>query len=510
MLDRFEDRPIEGTANASAPFFSPDGTSIAFFADGLLRRVSLAGGPPVTICELPAGDTSGGSWGTDGRIVFAARPSLYSVRDGGGVPEQLTSPDPLQGELIHEWPQILPGSRHVLFTVRTGMIADLMTAAALSVRDGTWRTVLPQASHSKYLSGGYLVSAWRGALSVAPFDLQNALVTGSSVRLIEGVATGASFALADNGSLVYLPADSTDEVEETYPGWLARSGGITPIGITPRRYVFMGVSPNAERAVLTQEERGRMSLVVCDLRRGGALSRLPLAGENNHLAVYSPDATRLVYTSDRDGPANLYWQPADGSGSAERLVTSTQHQDAGSFSADGRLLAYAEVDPESSWDIWVVPLDGDRRPIRFRHEPHALYHPTFSPDAQWIAYTSQGSGARQVWVERFPGPGDRFQASTQGGWHPLWSPDGRTLYYQETDAIVAVELDLGEKPHAGQPRKIVEAPLARQNGFSTAPYAVLEDGRFFVLFRSEGARPAPSLRVVLNWVDELQAVLRPR
>jgi serine/threonine-protein kinase len=264
--------------------------------------------------------------------------------------------------------------------------------------------------------------------------------------------------------------------------WSDAKGSVEDAGLPPDAYLFPQLSPDNTHLALTRLVGKNLEVWMSDLVRGG-FSRFAYEGTLNHIPVWTPDGRRVLYSSDRDGAANLYWQLADGSGTAERLTTSAEHQDPGSFSADGKLLAYASQSVTTDWDIWVLPLDGRRQPRVYKQTPNAEHHPMISPNGRWLAYTSDESGTPAVYVEAFPGGGSKKQISTSGGISSLWSHDGRQLFYcVNSDALMVVDVQEGASSFvAGRPRLAISKVLAGMTGFGTPGFSLGRDRRWLFL-----------------------------
>jgi Tol biopolymer transport system component len=244
----------------------------------------------------------------------------------------------------------------------------------------------------------------------------------------------------------------------------------------------------------------------------GTLTKLTF-GANNFLSAWSPDGQRLAFASDRTGQWNLFRMPADGSGAAEPLLKSDYPQLPNSFSPDGRLLAFTDFHPDTLADISLLPLAGERRPRPFLQTPFAEWGAVFSPDGRWIAYVSNESDSDQVYVRPFPGPGGKWQISTDEGREPVWAPDGRELFYRRHNGreVMAVSIKTEPEFTAGPPRVLFEGRYEEGELHVIQNYDLAPDGQRFVMIkRSEPDRGPTQLNVVLNWFEELnRRVPRP-
>jgi len=500
-MDQLDAVPIPGTEGAELPFFSPDGQWVGFFAANstLLKKVSLAGGPPVTLSDA-LGFRRGASWGQDDTIVFAIDESgLLQVSADGGVPEPVTILDSDRGELNHRFLDILPGSKAVLFTVWTGSL-ETSRIAVQSLETGE-RRILVDGANPRFAPTGHLVFARTGSLWAVPFDADRLEMTGSPVPVLEGVQVRpggfAQFALAADGSLVYIPVRVDSERTLV---WVDRQGAVEPLAAPPRAYVHPKLSPDGQRLAVHIGEVNS-DVWVYDISRE-TLTRLTFEA-NNRWPIWTPDGKRLTFISTRAGLRNLFWKPADGSGTAEQLTTSEYPQYAASWSPDGRVLAFTEIRP-TGFDIWVLPLEGERKPRPFLQTPARETVAIFSPDGRWLAYVSDESGRNEIYVQPYPGPGEKWLISTDGGNSPVWNPNGQELFYRNGDQMMAVEITTEPTFSAGIPRLLFEGRYFWEET-DRAVYDVTPDGQRFVMIQ-EGEQDSapPQINVVLNWFEELK------
>ena len=346
-IDHFETTPIPGTEDAESPFFSPDGESVGFFAEGKLKRVSLSGGAPLIICSAPL--YRGGSWGPDGTIIFSPSFSLglFRVSAAGGTPKPLTVPDRKKGEISHRWPEVLPGNKAVLFTIWTGAGGSFDNAriGVLSLETGEQRVLAEGPTYARYLHSGHLVYAQAGGLVAVPFDLRGLEVTGPPVSILEGISMSpfsgaADFSLSDDGSLAYVPGGAS--LGERTLLWVNRKGAPQPLPAPPHFYHGPRLSPDGRRLAVSIRS-AEPGLWVYDLARG-TLTRLT----ESTIAPYStwtPDGKHVTFSSSRSGSFNIYRMAVDGSGASERLATSENLLLPDSWSPDGQVLAFTEANP---------------------------------------------------------------------------------------------------------------------------------------------------------------------
>jgi serine/threonine-protein kinase len=521
-LDQLAATAIAGTEGASNPFFSPDGRWVGFWSGGALKKTSVSGGgPATTICETPL--VFGASWGSDDVIVFSrANQGLWRVAAAGGAAQAIARPDTGKGELKYLLPQVLPGAQAVLFTVTHTPLPtwDDTEVVVQSLAKGERTVLVHGGADGRYVRSGYLLYLRRGTLLAVPFDPQRLAVTGGAVALIADVMQAANtpneasesgagqFSVSESGSLLYVPGGLFPDAERSLV-WVDRTGAIQPLVLPARPYVSPRISPDGHRVVLwTQGDR---NVWVLDLARG-TLTRLTPDARNAR-AIWTPDGTHVTYGSAAGGDETLFWKPPDGNGPAERLSTGDYQQAAASWSPDGQTLAFVERNPETGYDIWVLPLSGERRPRPIVQTRFIEAYPDFSPDGHWLAYMSEESGRPEVYVQPYPGPGPRQQVSTNGGTAPAWSHDGRELFYTTSQSVggqatltkmMAVPVALRPTFRAGTPLMLFQG----QYGATAAirGYDVASDGRRFLMVQQK-ERPAISVTdmiLVQNWFEELK------
>ena len=502
-MDSLEAKPISGTQGGVNPFFSPDGQWVGFFADGRLKKVSINGG-----AALILGDElshHGASWSSLGIIAFAPTTvsALLQVPDAGGTAHPLSRFD--KGETSQRWPEFLPGGKAVLFAA--GSSANLSNAhiAVQSVGTGERRNLIPAGTQPRYAYSGHLVYAQGGNLMAVPFDPQRRTVTGAAVPVVEGVletpTTGAAqYSFATQGSLVYV----TGGVQATRRKlvWVSRNGTEQPLTAPEHAYRGPQLSPDGRRVAVAIEEQETQTWLYNLAHE--TLTRLTFEGNTNYTPVWTPDGKRIAFESNKEGPVNPFWQLADGSGGLERLNTSENLQAPMSWSPDGQLLAYIDFNPTTGYDIWVLRMS-DRKAQPFLRTQFNESVPRFSPDGHWLAYISDESGRFEVYVQPYPGPGGKWQISTEGGTEPVWNPNGRELFYRNGNKMMAV--DTATKPSfvADKPRMLFEGQYVPTP--ATSPnYDVTPDGQRFLMIKpSEPAQGVPTqINVVLNWFEELK------
>jgi Tol biopolymer transport system component len=492
-MDGLEARPVPGTEGAVAPFFSPDGQGLGFFAGGKLKKVSVNGG-----AALPLGNAGlpyGASWGSQ-RIAFVptANSALQQVSEAGGATQPLTR---LENGESHRWPELLPGGKAVLFV--TGLIGKV---TVYSVVTGERRSLVQGGTQPRYAASGHLVYAQGGNLVAARFDPQRLTVTGDTVPVLEGVVQSATsgaaqYSISATGSLIYVPGNV--QTAQSRLVWVSRNGAEQPLATSAGSYGIPRLSPDSRRMAVVSD----VQISLYDLSRE-RWNRFTFDAPASY-PVWTPDGKHIAFASAKEGPRSLFWQLADGSGGLERLTTSEYPQSpmSSSPSPDGQLLALVEENPTTGLDVWVLR-PGEPKARAFLQTPSNEGAPQFSPDGRWLAYISDESGRYEIYVRAYPGPGGKWQISTEGGTEPMWNRNGRELFYRSGDKMMAVEIVTEPIFDPGKAQVLFQGPY--QSSRSTFPdYDVTRDGqRFLMLKPSEQAQAATQINVVLNWFEELK------
>ena len=500
-LNGIDAAPIAGTANAAGPFFSPDSQWIAFFADGRLKKVPVAGGTPVTLCEAPVG--LGGSWSADDVIVFAAATGsgLSQVSAAGGTPQRLTMLDVAQGEFSHRWPEWLPDGETVLYTVGTSGSWSDAQIVAQSAASGRRSILVRGGTNPHYLPTGSLIYAQNGRIMRVPFNLTDLTVGGSPVAVLDNVlqsADGAAqLSVARSGSAVFvtgaLDADQRRLVS------VGRDGVSAPFAAPPGSYTSPRASPDGRKLLVAMDVPAQ-DLWVYDMMSGGTDQLTFGAGAAS--PVWSRDAQQAAFTSTRAGVPNLFITSIGQSGASERVAASENQQIPGSWAPDGTL-AYTERRATTGRDILLLSLrDHTQRALLTSSADESS--PKFSPDGRWLAYVSNETGSFEVYVRPSSASGRGRPVSVEGGSEPVWAPNGRELFYREGTRMMAVTIDAGGQ--AQPPRVLFDGDFARGT-IDAANYDVMPDGRF-VMIQRPSPTSGPTLHVLINWLAALDAVSR--
>ncbi len=504
-MDRLESEPLAGTDNGDNPFFSPDGKWVGFFADGKLKKVSVVGGTPVTLCDAPAGAT--GAWAPDDSIIFALNTwsGLMRVPAAGGTPQPFTRLDTSKGEKTHRRPEILPGGKAVVYASSgspDGRQWD-STIAVASLKTGEAKTLPIRSWYARYILGAYLAFERQEGLFVVPFDLQRLQVTGSPFPVLQE----QGFAFSETGSLAYVPRGAT----LGNLAWVDRKGVVEPLGTPTRDYGGrVQLSPDGKHVVLVIGTEGSYDVWTYDLPHR-ALTRFTLGDGDSVAPTWSSDGRRIAFSRYKGGNISIVAEAVDGSGIEETLLpaqtrTMISYIQPASWSPDGRFLVYGQI-RSGKREIWVLPLEGERKPRALLANQFDNGPASFSPDGKYLAYVSNETGPNEVYVMPFGNGTGKWQISTGGAdvAMAVWGRDGKQLFYRGNGNIMDVDVRTQPVFTASTPRVIVPAKAIGNlksdgmDNFEVSP----DRQRFLIHQQSEGSK-TPQIHVVLNWTEELR------
>ena len=505
-LDQAKATEMAGTQGALAPFFSPDGQWVAFFASAKLKKVSIQGGPAIDLCDAPL--PNGGSWGEDGNIIASIEISgLSRIPSGGGTAKQVTELAP--GETIHRWPQILPGGRAVLFSAYRSMTGlDGANIEVMSWGDRRRKTILRGGTWGRYLPTGHLVYINKGVLFAVAFDPDRLEVRGTPMPVLEGVAYSTASGSAEldfsrTGALIYQSGRSGRGLVTVQ--WLDDSGKTWPVLAVPGNYLNPVVSPDGKRLAITSAG----DIWVYDLGRENMM-RITIGGGAANL-LWSADGQYIAFRS----AGGIFWTRADGTGDQQQLTQSKDPQMPWSFSADGKRLAFVAVQPASGADLWTIPVESTASGLRAAGNPEPFLQtsfdersPMFSPGGRWLAYCSNKSGDYQIYVQAFPDKSGKKQISSGGGLYPAWSRNGREIFFRDFKGRVMVasytvngDSFLPDKPRLWSGKR--PAHFSTTRSYDPAP----DGNRIVALMPAEDPREQMSqdhLVFLLHFFDELR------
>jgi serine/threonine-protein kinase len=517
-VDGFEIRSIPGTEGGENPIFSPDGKWVAVFDPQrrTIEKVSVGGG---SVQRIPgfsiAGYYNSGTWHPDGFLILSGViidgdqwRGLVTVSDVGGTPEILTTPQ--RSENRHYQPEIVDGTAWVLYSYAAE--GDKRYVAAVSRDTGEQKVVLEDATTAIYLRSGHLL-AFRPAqndMVIAEFDAETASVIGEPRPVLAqvGGATRDSgqFALSDNGTLIYnTPLGRNVNFRMGEVVLVDRDGRISDFDEEPQSWSNPRFSPDGKSILLRRIQNPRCELWIRDLQRG-TTTRITFE-HDTHDPLWHPNGREVMYAQDMGDHRSVYRSPSDGSGSPTLMVDHEASLHPASWSADGRRLALAGSDLENGGDLWVLDDQIAPDPTEFLATRFGERHPSFSPNGRWIAYASDESGRFEVFVRPYPSAEGRTQISTDGGFEPLWSPDGAEIYYRTGSKLMAVEVSEPDGwIRAGYPRELFDDVFEVSSPATPDQinYDISPDGSLFAMVRPDPeAGDARPLRMVVGWVDAM-------
>jgi eukaryotic-like serine/threonine-protein kinase len=507
-LDQSEAVPIRGTnIDPADPVFAPDGAWVAFWSNNQIRKIALSGGAPVTVCDTPI--PYGMHWSGDRIFIGLGPRGIVAVPSAGGTAAQVVAPG-TGGELAAH-PHLLPDGDSLLFTWRTKGNWNDAQVVVESLRTHARKVIVEGGSDARYVSSGYLVYQHDNVLFAEAFDPRQLSARSGPIAALEDVSGvgsnsgpigAAQAAISAAGTIAFVPGNASSGRRFV---WVDRSGRDEPVAVPPHVYYYPRLSPDGTRlAVDARDQEG--DIWVWDFGRS-TLTRLTFGSNLESYPAWTPDGRRLLYDSDQGGRLQTYWKAADGSGVAEQLTSGTQSLTPYAVSPDGRhvVLRGSAADGSGS-DIYVLALAGDRKPQPLIKTPASELNAELSRDGRWLAYQSNESSRDEVYVRPFPSVGEgRWQISTNGGRTPLWSHDGREIFYVAADnRMMAVSLDTKTVFAAGEARALFDAAKYVTSTLGRAYDIARDDKRFLMTTSAIPAGEANRIAVVQNWLEELK------
>jgi Tol biopolymer transport system component len=485
-------QPIAGSDGARYPCFSPDGRSIVFWDGRQLKSIPVEGGTPTPLAELTG--IQGASWGPGG-IVVSSGGILMLVPSGGGTPVPLTHGAAIIGYV----PMVLPGGDAVVYATALGTGSQLAVTVPATGRTSN----LGVQGAPLGVAGDELIFVRAdGALMAVPFDARARRLTGSARVVVAEVQHNpatleSKAAVSANGSLAYVGGSGIVQVVA-----VDAHGAARPLPIPADRLSDPRYSPDGRRVLVALQSAGRSDVWIYDVA-SGAPRRVTAEGTVNQRAEWSPDGTRVLYRSNRNGPSTtLWWQAADGSGAAQQLI-AVPGKDIweGVLTPDGRTVVY-RTGSVGTADIWYRRLTGDTAEHGIATTPFTENAPRVSPDGGWVAYASDESGGYQVYVRPFPGPGELYPVSVGGGNTPVWSRDGRRIFFVSGNQLLAASVTTSPTFSVTAREALFSGDYSLTLGH--APFDVAADGKSFLMLRSVAAN-SEEIVVIPNWAAELRA-----
>jgi Tol biopolymer transport system component len=507
--DQLSPTQLQGTDGASSPFFSPDGRQIGFVKDGkTVRILPLEGGSPLTLTD--SANTTAADWGSDGYVYFEVDSGISRMRSTGGRSEPIYK-FPAKGNVIgSEWPIVLPGAKGLLFRRRLdGQAAADFEILAMKLPNGEPH-VLIRGIYARYAESGHLIVVTAdGKLLAIPFDVGKLALTGPPIALYEGLETnpfGAAVALSKGGTLIYPTASQSSARQMV---WVARDGALSAVDSSWKMdgtINSFALSPNGKSIAVELARAGKPDIWVKQLP-SGPFSRITFGDTGYFRPAWTRDGAQVLYLGDRgDGGGFVYVRRADGVGEGKRLIAPKLGIAQVLQTPDGQwTLLRTAVAQEGNGDIYGVHV-GDTALIPLVKSSAREGYPSVSPDGKWLAYSSDESGAFEVYVRPFPDVGSaRWQISTAGGVSPLWAHSGKELYFRNTRGdLVVVQVKTSPSLSVESQRTLFSLSPFVSAG-PTQLYAVSPDDKRFMLLRETAAGEAGLLVVSEHWFDELNS-----
>ena len=482
-LEKSTAQMLMGTQDAFYPFWSPDNEYVAFFARGKLQKIKHAGGPVQTICDSPAG--RGGSWSPGGVIVFSPQPygPLYQVPSSGGTPKPVTKV--VNRENTHRWPSFLPDGKHFLFTndAPVGIFVGSIDSQEITQLNS-------EKSNAIFAKSGFLLFVRQGNLVAQPFDPQKKRLDGEAVPILDEKIffdvdrEYAFFDLSDENILFYRP----ETAPVSQPFWFDRSGKQLEVAGEEGSYTVPDLSPRGDKFSFTRTDpqSGKTNLWVYEFETK-RFHRLTYEG-NVNTTVWSPDQAHIAYSV----VGRIYQKRVASASKEELLFESKYYANVVSWSSDGKFILFGHQSSRGDFDLWILPMFGERKAYPWIATGFDEQVGQFSPDGQLVAYMSDASGQPEVYVKYFSGSDEVWQISTDTGAFHLWSKDGSEILYFSKGKVLSVTVKKGESLSFETPKPLFDVPIQ-----TTRVAGLLPDGRFLVF---KGLQSGDrTLRLVVNW-----------
>jgi len=495
LRDQLESAPISGTEGALAPFFSPDGRYVGFWADGALKKAPVGGGTPVTLVDTNS-YFFGATWAPDGYIYFS-RPwvldngdssiALVRVSENGSAIELVAAAEPVNGRTVAlAWPELLPDGRNLLAT-QWGMEGLPPAIEVLSIEDGSRRTVIEGYQQAVYVPSGHLIAGTpEGRVIALPFDLESLEVTGEPVTIASAVNRsryGAQhFAASADGAVYWVPEVGASRPDELV--WVDRKGTTQPASSHLRHYEAPRLSSEGFVVVGVRSAHDDVNIWLLDTVRD-TLRPLTMETGYSQIPLWAPNRLGVVYSvplGNEQVPAGIYMRGLEGPGEP-RLLVSGPLKVPSSVSADGETLLFHTIGVNTGWDLWRIGLASGGDPEAVLAVPFNQIDARFAPQEDWIAFEADPSGRSEIFVRQNFGNGVEAQVSPHGGHSPVWNPQGDELFYLGESSMMSVKVDFEGEPSAEPAQALFDI-----EGYART-FDVSADGRRFLMIR-KGEEPS--------------------
>ena len=489
-IDDFESRPLPGTEGSSKPFFSPDGEWVGFATNEGIKKISLSSLEIYPICE----PCDWADWGDDGNVIFSRDNGFWQVSEFGGQTEHVVGPMPDKGIPAMIRPNVLPGSKLVLFEIGMHTFGGV---GVVSLESGEVLRISTDGSDPFYSSTGHIVFARQSTLFAVPFDAERFEVTGREAHVLQGVrvenAGAIQAAVSENGVLIYAPSGAAMGTQLT---WVDRQGNTEAVNDQWRLYTKPRISPNGERIATVVNDGGKTDIWIVDADSGG-MAPLTTSGSAS-APVWTPDGTHVTFAEGTAAPFTIRSISVERSGQVETLFSSDYPIEPQAWHVDGNLLVYVET--QGNDDLFVFDASATTRTALFDGDTQETGGAALSPDGKRLSYVSDKTGGREVYLTPFPEPGVEVLVSIGGGGSPLWSPDGSELFYRVYRRFNSASID-GLRVTSRDPA--FDAVFFWGSGLG-AHADVHPDGKRFLVLQKNESQARPGINVVLNWFDELK------
>ena len=503
LLSAAAAHPLKGTENAMFPFWSPDSKSLGFFGDGKLKRIDVASGTAETLADATM--PRGGSWGASNMIVFSPSPGsdLKVVPAAGGVVRPVTRVDYTANQASPRFPAFLPDGKHFLFFVQGALDRNILLAS-LDPSEPVLPILLADAG-VVFAPPDHVLFVREGALRVQRFDPKTLKTVGDSIPIAEhvqvsGTLNFANLSASTTDRLTYVVAGSATMSNLTF---FDRHGKELHTVGQPAEQLDPRVAPDGHAVVSVRaDSNGATDIWLYDLRRDVA-TRLTFSPANEIGPAWSPDSRSIAFSSFEHRPGDIFVKRVDASGPGELLYADRRRKIVTDWSRDGNYIVYNALTPGTEWDVEAYSLR-DRKVIPLVHTQHSEMLGHISPDGRWLAYQSMESGRSEIYVQPFPSGNERWQISGGGGAMPLWSPDGRELYYATSDGkLAAATIHTGPTFSADAPQPLFNSRLKVAVGITRSQYDVAPDGTFLMNVGSGVEGRQTAINLVQNWSQKL-------